>query len=58
MRAGPRPSLPDVVPDRFAPVLEDLAPLAERFRAAGQRLYLVGGTVRDLQLPAPRRRDG
>jgi poly(A) polymerase len=42
------PSLPGVVPDRFAPVLEDLTPLAERFRAAGRRLYLVGGTVRDL----------
>ena len=41
-------SLSIVVPDRFAPVLEDLSPLAERFRAAGHRLYLVGGTVRDL----------
>ncbi len=53
-RMGPRspdlgvPSLLAVVPDRFAPVLEDLRPLAERFRAAGHRLYLVGGTVRDL----------
>ena len=37
-----------MVPDRFAPVLADLAPLAERFQAAGRRLYLVGGTVRDL----------
>jgi poly(A) polymerase len=37
-----------MVPDRFAPVLADLAPLAERFQAAGHRLYLVGGTVRDL----------
>jgi len=32
-----------MVPDRFAPVLADLAPLAERFQAAGRRLYLVGG---------------
>ncbi len=37
-----------MIPDRFAPVLAELAPLAERFAAAGFRLYLVGGTVRDL----------
>jgi len=37
-----------VVPERFEPVLRELTPLAERFRAAGHRLYLVGGTVRDL----------
>jgi poly(A) polymerase len=37
-----------VIPDRFAAVLAEMAPLAERFRAAGHRLYLVGGTVRDL----------
>ena len=37
-----------MVPDRFAPVLDELAPLAERFAAAGHRLYLVGGAVRDL----------
>jgi poly(A) polymerase len=29
-------------------VLAELAPLSDRFRAAGHRLYLVGGTVRDL----------
>ena len=39
-----------MVPDRFAPVLDELAPLAERFAAAGHRLYLVGGAVRDLLL--------
>jgi poly(A) polymerase len=39
-----------VVPERFAPVLAELGPLAERFAAAGHRLYLVGGTVRDLVL--------
>ncbi|BAN04585.1 putative tRNA nucleotidyltransferase [Ilumatobacter coccineus YM16-304] len=39
-----------VIPERFEPVLRELAPLAERFRAAGHRLYLVGGTVRDLLL--------
>ena len=37
-----------MIPDRFAPVLAELAPLAERFANAGHRLYLVGGTVRDL----------
>ncbi len=37
-----------MVPDRFAPVLAELAPIAERFAAAGHRLYLVGGSVRDL----------
>jgi poly(A) polymerase len=39
-----------VVPDRFAPVLAELQPLAARFEAAGRRLYLVGGIVRDLLL--------
>jgi poly(A) polymerase len=39
-----------VIPERFAPVLAELAPLAERFREANARLYLVGGTVRDLLL--------
>jgi poly(A) polymerase len=37
-----------MVPERFAPVLAELAPLADRFSASGHRLYLVGGTVRDL----------
>ena len=37
-----------MIPDRFAPVLAELAPLAERFRAGGHQLFLVGGTVRDL----------
>jgi poly(A) polymerase len=39
-----------VVPERLRPVLDELAPVAERFEAAGHRLYLVGGTVRDLLL--------
>jgi poly(A) polymerase len=39
-----------VIPDRFRPVLAEVAPLTERFAAAGHRLYLVGGTVRDLLL--------
>jgi len=37
-----------VIPDRFRPILDELAPLTERFVAGGHRLYLVGGTVRDL----------
>jgi poly(A) polymerase len=39
-----------VIPERLRPVLAEVAPLAERFAAAGHRLYLVGGTVRDLLL--------
>ena len=37
-----------MIPPRFAPILEEMAPLASRFSEAGHRLYLVGGTVRDL----------
>ena len=44
--AGPR-ILCFVVPDRFQPLIDETMPLAERFRAAGRRLYLVGGVVRD-----------
>jgi poly(A) polymerase len=43
-----------VVPDRFAPVLDELAPLADRFGAEGRRLYLVGGAVRDLLIGTDR----
>jgi len=39
-----------MIPERFAPVIAELAPLAERFAAAGHRLFLVGGAVRDLLL--------
>ena len=41
-----------MIPDRFAPVIDELAPLAQRFESAGHRLYLVGGTVRDLLFDA------
>ena len=41
-----------MIPPRFAPILEEMAPLAARFREAGHRLYLVGGTVRDLLMGA------
>lgn len=40
-----------MVPERLAPILRELAPVSERFREAGFRLYLVGGTVRDLFVP-------
>lgn len=36
-----------MTPDRFRPVVEETAALAARFAAAGHRLFLVGGTVRD-----------
>ena len=36
-----------MIPERFRPVVEEVAPLAERFAAAGKRVYLVGGIVRD-----------
>jgi poly(A) polymerase len=42
-----------VVPERLLPLLDELRPLAERFTAAGHRLYLVGGSVRDAILGRP-----
>jgi poly(A) polymerase len=42
-----------VVPDRLRPLLDETAALAERFAAAGHRLYLVGGSVRDAILGRP-----
>ncbi len=42
-----------MIPERLATVLAEVAPLTERFRAAGHRLYLVGGTVRDLLVNRP-----
>lgn len=37
-----------MVPERLTPVLRELEPLARRFHDAGHRIYLVGGTVRDM----------
>jgi poly(A) polymerase len=37
-----------VIPARLEPILDDIRPLADRFAAAGHRVYLVGGIVRDL----------
>lgn len=42
-----------MVPERLRPLLEEAAPLGERFAAAGWRLYLVGGSVRDAILGVP-----
>ena len=39
-----------MVPERLRPLLDEVRPLAERFAAAGHRLYLVGGVVRDAVL--------
>lgn len=46
---GPRYRGP-MIPERLRPVLTEVSPLAGRFVDAGHRLYLVGGTVRDLLL--------
>ena len=40
------------VPERFRPLQDATAELAERFRDAGRTLYLVGGSVRDALFPA------
>ncbi|HEV3227091.1 MAG TPA: CCA tRNA nucleotidyltransferase [Acidimicrobiales bacterium] len=37
-----------MIPERVRPILDETRPLAERFAAAGYKLYLVGGIVRDL----------
>ena len=37
-----------MIPPRLRPILDDVHPLADRFEAAGFRLYLVGGLVRDV----------
>ena len=39
-----------MVPERLAPILEEVRPLADRFAGVGFRLYLVGGIVRDVVL--------
>jgi poly(A) polymerase len=40
------------VPERFRPLLDATAELAQRFTDAGRTLYLVGGSVRDAIVPA------
>ena len=39
-----------MIPERFRPLLDETAWLAEPFAAAGRKLYLVGGVVRDALL--------
>ena len=39
-----------MIPDRLRPLVTQTSALAERFSAAGARLYLVGGVVRDAVL--------
>jgi poly(A) polymerase len=39
-----------VIPERVQPVLDEVRPVAERLEAAGHRVFLVGGAVRDLLL--------
>ncbi|MCB9372361.1 MAG: CCA tRNA nucleotidyltransferase [Microthrixaceae bacterium] len=46
----PSATVPEPLRPALQPVLDDARPLAERFAAAGHRLYLVGGVVRDLLL--------
>jgi poly(A) polymerase len=36
-----------MVPERMQPLLDEVQPVAARFAAAGHRVYLVGGVVRD-----------
>ncbi|HWE67027.1 MAG TPA: CCA tRNA nucleotidyltransferase [Acidimicrobiales bacterium] len=40
------------VPERFRPLLDATAELAQRFADAGRTIYLVGGSVRDALFPA------
>ena len=51
-------TVPEPLRAALQPVLDDVAPLAERFTRAGHRLYLVGGVVRDLLLGLPLPDDG
>jgi len=50
-RSGRYPQAP-VVPERVTRLVEETAPLTERFAVAGFQLYLVGGSVRDVVLAA------
>ena len=45
--SGKPPASSPLVPERLRPVLEATQPIAERFHAAGKRIFLVGGPVRD-----------
>ena len=43
-------NLNSVIPQRFAPIIAEVAEPARLFRSAGKRAFLVGGTVRDLMI--------
>ena len=43
-------NLNSVIPQRFAPIISEVAEPARLFAAAGKRAFLVGGTVRDLMI--------
>ncbi len=45
-----------LLPDAVTPAIDAVAPVTRRFAAAGHRLYLVGGIVRDLLAGRPVRR--
>ena len=45
-----------MLPDSVTPAIDAVAPVTRRFAAAGHRLYLVGGIVRDLLAGRPVRR--
>ena len=51
--AGRRLPSRAVVPERVRPVVEETAELTARFVAAGKRIYIVGGTVRDAVVGPP-----
>ena len=42
-----------MIPERVRPVVEETAELTARFVAAGKRIYIVGGTVRDAVVGPP-----
>ena len=42
-----------MIPERFRPAVAESSALAERFVAAGRRIYLVGGSVRDAFVGRP-----
>lgn len=50
MTASISPNLISVIPQRFAPIIDELSDPARLFGEAGKRAYLVGGTVRDLMI--------
>jgi poly(A) polymerase len=50
---GATRTVSSVIQERLRPIVDETRPLAERFIAAGHRVYLVGGIVRDLLADRP-----